>query len=109
MGRLPSTTPSLPSPEDLTSWNPSNFTRASAPSLKPDTTLPEVPSPLRRPRMRRRELSSSTSTTKSTTLTCNWQSKYGTRGFILYVKRFFLNLNSEKKFSKSTKKKKKKK
>merc|ERR1712080_652567 len=59
-----STTPSPPSMEDSTSWNPSSSTRASAPSLKPDTTPPEVPSPLGRLRMRRRELSSSTSTTK---------------------------------------------
>merc|ERR1712090_36739 len=63
MGLL-STTPSPPSMEDSTSWNPSSSTSPSAPSPKPDTTLPEVPSPLRRLRMRRREPSSSTSTTK---------------------------------------------
>merc|ERR1712090_85365 len=63
MGLL-STTPSPPSMEDSTSWNPSSSTSPSAPSPKPDTTLPEVPSPLRRLRTRRREPSSSTSTTK---------------------------------------------
>merc|ERR1711890_136326 len=46
------------------------------PSLKPDTTPPEVPSLLRRLRMRRRELSFSTSTTKSDSnpeVLANWQ------------------------------------
>merc|ERR1712202_8170 len=58
-------TPSPPSTEDSTTWDPWSSTSPSALLLRPDTTLPEVPSLLRRLRTRRRELSSSTSTTKS--------------------------------------------
>merc|ERR1712096_56936 len=88
------TTPSPPSMEDLTSWNPWSSTRVSAPLPKLDTTPPEVPS-LKRPRTRRRELSFSTSTTKSDSnpeILANWHGLFGARGFSFIQKGFPLKI-----------------